>query len=220
MKTPYARLEDVEGQVEKLKNILFALKNTDSQAYAANYEALSTDAALRAERITCQLRSLVYASDLAAKNRYLGRAAEAQGITVESQNGVLSITIPGLLPKRRARTNTAFLFEPLNYAMQAYRKESGQTLYRDCVVCFIQSYDRSLSLPRVRDYDNLEFKQLLDTIAPYVLIDDSGLFCDTYHTTEPGSRDSTIVHVMEKPLFPKWVMENHKKRLKNISDFF
>lgn len=71
--------------------------------------------------------------------------------------------MPGLLPKRKLRTNTAFLHEPLNLALQTYVTEHSIPLYKRCVVCFSQIYDQSLSLQRIRDYDNLEFKQILDT---------------------------------------------------------
>ena len=67
----FQRLQGVESEIEKLRNILFALKTTDIEKYGANYEALSTDAALRSERITCQLRNLVYINDFSGKNSYL-----------------------------------------------------------------------------------------------------------------------------------------------------
>ncbi|MCI6621746.1 MAG: DUF6100 family protein, partial [Firmicutes bacterium] len=87
---------------------------TDIEKYGANYEALSTDAALRSERITCQLRNLVYITDFSGKNSYLKLAADAQGITISQEHEILSITLPGLLPKRKVRTNMAFLHEPLS----------------------------------------------------------------------------------------------------------
>ena len=124
-----------------------------------------------------------------------------QGIKISFSNSVLSITMPGLLPKRKLRTNTAFLHEPLNLALQTYVTEHSIPLYKRCVVCFSQIYDQSLSLQRIRDYDNLEFKQILDTIASYVLVDDTGLFCDSYHTTELGNYDHTVIFVMELGCF-------------------
>ena len=213
----FQRLQNVEDEISKLSNILFALKTTDLQNYGANYEELSTDAALRAERITCQLRNLIYISDCTNKSTYMKLAADAQGIHVMQENGILSITLPSLLPKRKVRTNTAFLHEPLNYALQEYLKNHNLTLYKDCVVCFSQIYDADLSLRRIRDYDNLEFKQILDTIAAYILLDDSGLFCDSYHTTELGKHDHTTVYIMEKAAFPEWV-KSRKNRVKSISE--
>ena len=45
-------------------------------------------------------------------------------------------------------------------------------------MCIRDSYSRELSPNRVRDYDNLELKQLLDVIATFVMEDDTGLLCD------------------------------------------
>ncbi len=213
----FQRLQGVEDEINKLNNILFALKTTDIQKYGANYEELSTDAALRAERIACQLRNLVYITDFTGKSTYMKLAADAQGIHISLEDEILSIRLPGLLPKRKVRTNTAFLHEPLNYALQEYLKSHSLTLYKDCVVCFSQIYDRALSLRRIRDYDNLEFKQILDTIAAYVLLDDAGLFCDSFHTTELGEHDHTVVYIMEKSVFPEWI-KSHKNKIKTISE--
>lgn len=213
----FQRLQGVEGEIDKLRNILFALKTTDIQKYSANYEELSTDAALRAERIACQLRNLVFIADQSGKSAYMNLAKDAHGIQITQEDDLLAIMLPGLLPKRKVRTNTAFLHEPLNYALQEYLKSHNLTLYQDCVVCFSQIYDADLSLRRVRDYDNLEFKQILDTIATYVLLDDTGLFCDSYHTTELGERDHTIVYIMKKSIFPDWI-KSRKNQIETISE--
>lgn len=192
-KTIYERLQQIEDEIQRLNNTLFALKTTDIKVYGKRYEELSTSAALRSERITCQLRNLVFTISSSGKSDYLKQAADVQGIQISSSEQILTITLPGLLPKRKVRTNTAFLHEPLNLALQTYILEHPIQLYQNCVVCFSQIYDQNLSLHRVRDYDNLEFKQILDTIATYVLVDDTGLLCDSYHTTELGTHDHTIV---------------------------
>ena len=164
-KTVFNRLQSIDDEVQKLHNTIFALKTTDIQAYADKYEELSISAALRSERIACQLRNLVYTTTDTRKADYLKQAAAVQGIKIFFSNSVLSITMPGLLPKRKLRTNTAFLHEPLNLALQTYVTEHYIPLYKRCVVCFSQIYDQNLSLQRIRDYDNLEFKQILDTLS-------------------------------------------------------
>ncbi|MFR5556205.1 MAG: DUF6100 family protein [Coprococcus sp.] len=59
-KTIYERLQQIEDEIQRLNNTLFALKTTDIKVYGKRYEELSTSAALRSERITCQLRNLVF----------------------------------------------------------------------------------------------------------------------------------------------------------------
>lgn len=56
---------------------------------------------------------------------YLPKAADAQGMRIAEQQGILTITLPGLLPKRRVHTNTAFLHEPLNYMLREYVKQNA-----------------------------------------------------------------------------------------------
>ena len=134
---------------------------------------------------------------------------------IAEQQGILTITLPGLLPKRRVHTNTAFLHEPLNYMLREYVKQNALPLYRDCVICFSQIYDRELPQRRIRDYDNLEFKQILDTLCTYVLTDDSGFFCDSYYTTQLGLKDCTLVSVMEK-LTSEMAAEPEKSSRKHV----
>ena len=53
------RITSILSDLNRLTNTLYALNMTDIQRYPENYEVLSTDAALRAEKITCRLRHLI-----------------------------------------------------------------------------------------------------------------------------------------------------------------
>ena len=66
--------------MDKLKNTVFAMKITDIRKYPANYEELSTDAALRAERLACQLRNIIFATDILPKPEYMDRAAKLSAL--------------------------------------------------------------------------------------------------------------------------------------------
>ena len=85
------------------------MNTTDIQRYPENYEILSTDAALRAEGIACRLRHLIYASTNVKKNEYLTSAAVMQDIHIQQRNGIVEITLPCLLPKRRQARSTEYL---------------------------------------------------------------------------------------------------------------
>lgn len=211
------RISAIEDNTEKLRNSLFAMKITDLQKYPANYEELSTDAALRAERIACQLRNLIYATGITQKTVYMKKAAKTHGIQISGTAGILTIRLPGLLPKRKAHVNTAFLNEPLHYALNEYLQQHPLPIYTNCVVCFVQAYDGRLPLRRIRDYDNLEFKQILDTISPFIFKDDSGLYCDSYYTTILEDTDYTTVHIMDKSVFPEW-LKIEKKLKSDLSE--
>ena len=85
------------------------MKMTDIRKYPANYEELSTDAALRAERLACQLRNIIFATDILPKPEYMDRAAKVQGIQFDTDGSILRIRLPGLLPKRKVRTNIGYM---------------------------------------------------------------------------------------------------------------
>lgn len=212
------RIGNILDDISRLSNALYAMDTTDIQRYPDNFEILSTDAALRAERIACRLRHLIYSSTTIQKGEYLRSAGVAQGVSVVYENEVLEVTLPGLLPKRRQRQSSEFLLDPLYAALEQYAKEQPLPHYRDCVVVFAQVYDQKLPIRRVRDYDNLEEKQLLDLMSTFVMADDSGLLCDAYNTAELGEQDCTKIFVMGKQQFPQWIAAR-KESLKTISDF-
>lgn len=104
------------------------------------------------------------------------------------------------------------------FSLEQYAKEHPMPRFSDCVVCFTQVYDQCLPTRRIRDYDNLEEKQLLDVLSTFVMADDTGLLCDAYNTAALGEKDCTRISVMEKKRFPAWLAE-HENTLKSISDF-
>ena len=154
------RIGSILDDISRLSNALYAMDTTDIQRYPDNYETLSTDAALRAERIACRLRHLIYSSTTIRKGDYLKSASVMHGINITYENEVLAVTLPSLLPKRRQRQSAEFLLDPLYFALEQYAKENTLPHYRECVVCFAQVYDQTLPTRRVRDYDNLEEKQI------------------------------------------------------------
>ena len=201
------RISEILAEIARLSGELRTLEAVIQSTKSDDYTQLSVDAALRAERITCRLRHLIYASSQTTKRSYLHNAADAHGIRIEQNNGVIEVTLPGLMPKRRRRTSTEFLLDPLYFALTEYIEKHSVPRYRDCVVCFSHVYSRELPTRRIRDYDNLELKQILDVITGFFLTDDTGLLCDVYNTTELGGEDCTRVTIMDKSGFAKWLYE-------------
>jgi len=212
------RIADIRDNLSRLNSNVCAMDSLDIQRYPENYEAMSTEAALRAEGIACQLRSLIYASTNVRKPEYLLKAGGAQGIEISYEDGILEIALPRLLPKKKARQSSLFLNDPLHAVLGKYAEEVRLPKFRECVVCVSHVYDHELPDWCLLDYDNLQQKQLLDTVALYVMEDDSGLLCDAYNTTELGDKDGTRIFVMGKDAFPEW-LRMRGKQLKSISDF-
>lgn len=199
------RISSILDDIQRLTNALYAMNTTDIQRYPDNYEVLSTDAALRAEKVTCRLRHLIYSSTAIKKAEYLASAATAQGIRVGCEDGVFKVTLPGLLPKRKSWKSAEYLLDSLGAALSQYAGGHPLPRFQHCVIAFSHIYDRNLPERRIRDYDNLELKQIQDVIAAFVLTDDTGALCDTYHTTMFGSEDQTCISIMDRERFPAWL---------------
>lgn len=212
------RISSILEEQERLSQTVQAMRKTDIRRYPGNYRVLSSEAARRSEQITCRLRHMVYETTDMDKTEYLLSAADAQGVQIQRRGGVLEITLPGLVPKRRRRQNPEFLLDPFTAAMSRFVEEHNVPRYEHCVVCFAHVYDRKLSRYRVRDYDNLELKQLLDVATSFVMLDDSGLLCDAYYTTELGESDCTRMFIMDSRHFPVWLAEREKS-ITSIKDF-
>ena len=212
------RIASIQAEIGRLNSALYAMSTTDLQRYPDNYEVLSTDAALRCERIACRLRHLIYTSTSVRKEEYLTSAAVMQGVEIRYEDGLLEITLPCLLPKRQKRQSSEFLIDPIYVALSQYAKSHPMPQFRHCVVCFSHVYCHEQPERRVRDYDNLELKQLLDVVSAFIMVDDSGLLCDAYNTTELGETDCTRIFIMAQGQFPRW-LEQRQNRLKSISDF-
>ncbi len=166
------RISSILDDIQRLTNALYAMNTTDIQRYPDNYEVLSTDAALRAETIACRLRRLIYVSTAIKKPEYLTSAAVMQGIGVCYEDGVFEIALPCLLPKRKPWQGAEYLLDPLGAALSQYAKSHPLPRFQHCVIAFSHIYDQDLPERRIRDYDNLELKQIQDVIAAFVLTDD------------------------------------------------
>lgn len=141
-----------------------------------------------------------------------------QGVEVRYEDRLLEITLPCLLPKRQKRQSSEFLIDPIYAALSQYVKSHPLPQFQHCVVCFSHVYCHEQPERRVRDYDNLELKQLLDVVGSFIMVDGSGLLCDAYNTTELGETDCTHIFIMPPEQFPKW-LEQRQNQLKSISDF-
>lgn len=212
------RIGSIKGDISKLSNTLCAIEKADIENYPDNYMMLTTDAALRSELIACRMRHLLYGSTSTKKETYPGFRRRGTGIRIREDDGALEITLPCLLPKRKQRQSTEFLIDPLYFTLSQYADSNRLPKFRQCVVCFSHVYSEQLFHRRVRDYDNLELKQLLDVLSTFIMEDDTGLLVDAYNTTEIGETDCTRISVMGKERFTQWLTERENS-LKTISDF-
>lgn len=206
----HKRISSISGDIQRLSSVLFALDNTDIPRHFSDYERLSLEAAQRAEWIALRLRHLVYI--LVRKSDYLPKAVDALGIEIRENEGIYELALPGLMPKRRSRQGTEYIIDPLMFALERFAKSHTIPWFPHATVCFVLVYDRNLPERRIRDYDNLELKPILDAAAAYLMTSDAGLLCDTYYTTELGDMDCLRMFIMNTDRYPQWYAERKAAR--------
>lgn len=202
-----SRINGIALEVEKLKFFLRAANTLDIQRYPKGYESMTTEAALLAESVACKIRSLIYGTTSIRKQEYLQKAAETVSISVTYEKEILCLHLPRLLPKKTGKYSSLYLMEPVDAALDQYGVNHPLPKFRECVICFVHTLNMDTTDQRIFDYDNLQQKQLLDTIAVHVLTDDNGILCDVYNTTQIGLEDCTDVFIMEKNRFCMWLSE-------------
>lgn len=122
---------------------------------------------------------------------YYLQAAEMQGIRVDVTDGILSVRLPALLPKKTRAEGFKFLQPALHAALKQYAEQQSLH-FREWRIRIEHVYDRCLPIKAVRDYDNLEMKEVLDIITLYCMTDDTGTLCDQFQTTRFS--DSSLHH--------------------------
>jgi len=200
------KIGGIKEEIMLLLKYTRAAELTDMVKYPETYAKLVSDASVRAEKIACEIRHVIYNMPDAKKSGCMPGIADAQGINVISNQRWLKITLPILL-HRKGHKNGEFLTDPLFYALSEYTMTHPLPVWEQTVICFRHVYDRNLPERHIRDYDNLEEKQVLDVIALFTMIDDTGRLCDVFNTTAKGDSDFTEIFVMAPDDFLPWLSE-------------
>ena len=189
------RINRLKDDITRFKNSVCAYEITDATRYPENFESLGVDMAMKAEAIACSTRNIVASFPVNNRNKILKLATNAQGIEISEITNGYEIIIPCLLPKRVNRNNSDFLLEPLSFALENFAKSNNIERIENALICYIYEYENDIPLRKIRDYDNLERKEILDILNTYFLIDDSGLFCELHYSTKIGNRTCTRIKV-------------------------
>ena len=205
------RVQSIAKDIRILNKAVENMDVTNIPLVLENYKDFSAEAAQRAEWVAVRLRHLVYVLPFNPKRDYLPQAADIMGIKIEQREGMYELTLPGLMPKRRSTRGIEYLIDPLMAALERFASEHGVVRFPHYTVCFVMVYDRTLPERRIRDYDNLELKAVLDAAACFLMESDSGLLCDAYHSTELGETDCTQMFIMDSRCYPQWYAERQER---------
>ena len=201
------RVQKIALLLSRMEKTVSSLNSMDPELFPQEYLDLSTQAALLSERITCYLRNIVYATSCGTRAEYLQRAASVQGIKIIYDANIIMVELPALLSKKQGPHSSQIIMDPLNTALEIFVQPKHIPRFRECTICILHIYDNHLNENIYFDYDNKQSKQLIDTIATHMLIDDNATLCDLYQTAVASDRDCTRVYIMPKDRFVGWLIE-------------
>ena len=152
---------------KKLHELEYLLSSSDPIQF---FEA-AKNTALLSERSTAQLRNFLFTVCGGMPQDYYLQAAEMQGIRLNVDDDILSVRLPALLLKKTRTEGFKFLQPAIHAALKQYAEQQNLPHFCECTICIEHIYDRCLPIKAVRDYDNLEMKEVLDIIALYCMTD-------------------------------------------------
>ncbi|MCL2840329.1 MAG: DUF6100 family protein [Defluviitaleaceae bacterium] len=221
------RIANLEEMHKNLESVLKVSKKTfgiserlamlayvDMRRHPKDYFELSQQIAIDAEYAVGAIRRIIYDVDSERWGEYLLEASKALDISItQESNSMIKIIIPALVPKRKIK-GAKFIAAPLFEAVKIFVSSDMYTIprYDKCTICITHIYDKELSTEgRIRDYDNLELKEILDIINVFFLTDDSGIWCNNYQNTALGNEDATHILIMPQHQYSNWIIAQEKK---------
>lgn len=168
------------------------------------YELL-LDVVKMSEKSVCNLRELV------SRYGYPEEQDELEQIVLGSHPVDIGFTEEGWfvvrmdpLAKTKALASKQYIRGIISPAMRKFFADKPNVRYPKCVLIFRHVYDRSFPVRHMRDYDNVEVKQVTDVVAMYVMVDDNPVNCRAYHCCAVGNCCRTEVYVVPQDEFIQW----------------
>lgn len=193
----FQQLDRLNHDVVKLQNTLTAYGITDPTIYPDNFEKLGLDLALQAEAVACSTRTMVSKFMTDGRPQMIREVSKAHGIWIEQNKLGYEIIMPYLMTKRSGRHSVMFLLEPLSYALKQYTKKYPIERMKHAVIWFIYEYAEETPERHIRDYDNIESKEILDLINTHFLLDDGARFCELHYSMKRGKKNRTRVIISQ-----------------------
>lgn len=210
-----ALVNELLDQHARLGHDITAIQRTDFARFPENFIEVASKATRRSESISLRLRQIIPELNGRRRKQYnpLDEAVKNLDIQVMHTEKSVTVLLPGIVPTRAFGHKTDYLLDPLFHAMSCYAIEHLLPLHEKSMVVFTHLYNGTLSTRRVKDYDNLECKNILDIISIFALPDDGGLHCDVLHMTRVSDCDLTRIDVIDATDFPEWYAQIESKML-------
>ena len=132
----------------------------------------------------------------------------APDVEISVADGIFRVKMDGMLPFT-SKGGVYYLHEKLYTALADYRLQNDLTVpifESRCAIVFLHHYNMEQNKSRyIRDYDNLEYRCVLNAIAQHFLWDDEPAGYLSMHDVIPDDANFTEVLIMAIPDFKRFI---------------
>lgn len=122
-----------------------------------------------------------------------------------TEEGWFYIKIPSLLTKKE-KGNASFIRATINAGLKLFFENNPKIRFRDnMVIIFKHNYSKERTYRDYRDHDNIELNVVIDSIALYVLVDDSPMKLKHFYCSSVEDTDSTEIFLVPYKEFIPWL---------------
>lgn len=189
--------KNLDSAVKRLHLLINELE-TAKETVGIDYEKYSemvTRATLDSEMLCRLIRRIIVSSSVVDHEILMSQVCNVHGIYIEKDDDSVVIHLPPLPLKERSYTNCSFIVDPLLYALKKFCEENHQKKFEYAVVFITHVFPKETPARRIRDYDNIEVKKILDAIALHLLVDDNIAHCDLHHSSELSDTYETVIRI-------------------------
>lgn len=109
---------------------------------------------------------------------------------------ILPLTLPKFGEKKKS-----ILIEPLNFALKEYALNDKINRFKSAVFAVINHISSNTSTYLIRDNDNYEYKDIINTLSFWFLPDDSFDCCSLYSGTQIDDDNFTEIYIIPTEKF-------------------
>ncbi len=120
-----------------------------------------------------------------------------------TKEGWFSVRFPSLLPKKE-KGSTDYIRDILYTALSDFFSKHPIVKYGKCMLAYRHVYDRDYPERNWRDRDNIDINMALDTVALFVMKDDSPHHCEHHYCSAAGNENRTEIYVVPIDEIDAW----------------
>lgn len=200
------RLIELNGRFEKVISLLNSAKNSLIKNDNIKFETYLEKALLSSESTVLSLRDTaknacsLNNSPLSYERMMSNVGKDIHKIRIQKINNGYKIVLPGTL-NHYGNISKSLLDEPLNNMLRTFNKETKIQKIDHAVMLIVNCIEGSKNKLKIRDNDNYEYKQIINTIAFWMLKDDGYDCCDIMNCTKISDKNVTEVYLISKDKF-------------------